>query len=103
MTKPEGTYYPLDLLPENESTLPDFKWVEQWRPKSPQDIFRWKDGSEEEGRPEIDTGTGNRPDSRAKPEEKRGKKPETRTRTKTEPPNKPGTKPSRGSSNLNES
>ena len=32
ITKPEGTYYPLNLFPAEEAQLSDFKWVEQWRP-----------------------------------------------------------------------
>jgi hypothetical protein len=43
MTKPEGKYYPLKLFPANEATLPDFRWVAQWRPLSYMDVFRWKD------------------------------------------------------------
>jgi len=42
-TQPTGTYYPLDLFPAAETKLPDFKWVDQWRPRHPMDIFRWKD------------------------------------------------------------
>jgi lipopolysaccharide export system protein LptA len=41
-TKPEGTYYPLDLFPGSESKLADFRWVEQWRPRSWRDVFVWK-------------------------------------------------------------
>lgn len=41
-TKPEGTYYPLDLFQSSESKLADFKWVEQWRPRSWRDVFVWK-------------------------------------------------------------
>lgn len=41
-TKPEGIYYPLDLFPGEEATLSDFKWVEQWRPRTYMDVFRWK-------------------------------------------------------------
>ncbi len=42
MTKPDGTYYPLDQFPVSESQLNDFKWVEQWRPLTWQDVFNWK-------------------------------------------------------------
>ena len=45
MTKPAGTYYPLELLPSEEKRLPDFKWVHQWRPLRWQDVFIWKLGS----------------------------------------------------------
>jgi hypothetical protein len=41
-TKPEGTYYPLDLFPASESKLADFKWVAQWRPLVWKDVFIWK-------------------------------------------------------------
>lgn len=42
MTKPDGTYYPLDMFPAEEARLSDFKWVEEWRPVSYEDVFRWK-------------------------------------------------------------
>jgi len=41
-TQPDGTYYPLDLFPADESLLSDFRWVEQWRPVDYLDVFRWK-------------------------------------------------------------
>ncbi|MGM0473210.1 MAG: OstA-like protein [Bacteroidota bacterium] len=40
--KPDGTYYPLELFPQEEALLADFKWVEQWRPLTYQDVFVWK-------------------------------------------------------------
>jgi lipopolysaccharide export system protein LptA len=42
MAKPDGTYYPLELFPSEESHLSDFKWVVQWRPLDWLDVFRWK-------------------------------------------------------------
>ena len=42
MTKPDGTYYPLEMFPSEEAQLSDFKWVEQWRPLSWQDVYKWK-------------------------------------------------------------
>lgn len=42
MKKPDGTYYPLELFPAEEATLADFKWVEQWRPLTYLDVFKWK-------------------------------------------------------------
>lgn len=42
MTKPDGTYYPLEMFPSEEARLSDFKWVEEWRPLSYLDVFRWK-------------------------------------------------------------
>jgi lipopolysaccharide export system protein LptA len=42
MSKPDGTYYPLNLFPSTESRLSDFKWVEEWRPLTWQDVFKWK-------------------------------------------------------------
>ncbi|MDX2431982.1 MAG: OstA-like protein [Bacteroides sp.] len=41
-TKPDGTYYPLDLFPATDALLSDFKWVEEWRPRDYLDVFRWK-------------------------------------------------------------
>ena len=41
-TQPDGTYYPLELFPAGEARLSDFKWVEEWRPRSYLDVFRWK-------------------------------------------------------------
>ncbi len=40
--KPEGTYYPIQMFPAEEALLADFRWVEQWRPLSYMDVFRWK-------------------------------------------------------------
>jgi len=42
MTQPDGTYYPLELFPAEETRLPDFKWLEQWRPLRWQDVYFWK-------------------------------------------------------------
>ncbi|HER09022.1 MAG TPA: organic solvent tolerance protein OstA [Bacteroides sp.] len=42
MKKPDGTYYPLEMFPAEEALLADFKWVEQWRPLTYMDVFRWK-------------------------------------------------------------
>ena len=41
-SKPDGTYYPLDMFPPEEARLSDFKWLEQWRPLHWEDIFFWK-------------------------------------------------------------
>ena len=38
---PDATLYPLDELPETESRLRDFKWLEDFRPKSKYEIFYW--------------------------------------------------------------
>jgi lipopolysaccharide export system protein LptA len=38
---PDATLYPLDELPEAESRLRDFKWLEDYRPKSRHEIFYW--------------------------------------------------------------
>jgi len=42
MTKPQGTYYPLHMFSSDEAQLSDFKWVEQWRPLTWQDVYKWK-------------------------------------------------------------
>ena len=42
MTKPDGTFYPLALFPEEEGRLSDFKWLDHWRPLTWQDVFIWK-------------------------------------------------------------
>ncbi len=42
MTKPDGTYFPLELFPVGEALLSDFKWVDEWRPRNYLDVFRWK-------------------------------------------------------------
>ena len=41
-SKPDGTYYPLSMFPDEESRLSDFKWLDQWRPQSWEDVFFWK-------------------------------------------------------------
>jgi hypothetical protein len=41
-SKPDGTYYPLSMFPDTESRLPDFKWLDHWRPKAWEEVFFWK-------------------------------------------------------------
>ncbi len=41
-SQPDGTYYPLSMFPDEEARLSDFKWLEQWRPLTWEDIFIWK-------------------------------------------------------------
>ena len=38
---PNATLYPLDEIPETESKLRDFKWLEEYRPKTKHEIFYW--------------------------------------------------------------
>ena len=38
---PDAILYPLDELPETESRLRDFNWLEDYRPKSKHEIFYW--------------------------------------------------------------
>jgi lipopolysaccharide export system protein LptA len=38
--KPTGTTYPLDMVPEEELILKDFKWIESMRPIKKEDIFK---------------------------------------------------------------
>lgn len=35
-----STTYPLDMLPPEKATLPNFEWKGQWRPRNMHDIFR---------------------------------------------------------------
>lgn len=41
-SKPDGTYYPLSMFPEEEKRLSDFKWLEKWRPLTWEEVFFWK-------------------------------------------------------------
>ena len=41
-SKPDGTYYPLSMFPDEESLLSGFSWLDQWRPRSWEDVFFWK-------------------------------------------------------------
>ncbi len=41
LNKPESVLYPLSKVPENEKRLSDFKWLERYRAKSKDDVFRW--------------------------------------------------------------
>lgn len=41
-SQPDGTYFPLELFPESEMKLSDFKWYADWRPLRWQDVFIWK-------------------------------------------------------------
>jgi len=41
-SQPDGIYYPLSMFPDEESRLSDFKWLDQWRPRSWEDVFFWK-------------------------------------------------------------
>ena len=38
--KPNGTTYPLEMAPEEELILKDFKWLDTLRPRNKEDIFR---------------------------------------------------------------
>lgn len=38
--KPIGTTYPINMIPEDEVILKDFKWLDTIRPKNKEDIFR---------------------------------------------------------------
>jgi lipopolysaccharide export system protein LptA len=38
--KPTGTTYPLNMVPQEEVILKDFKWLDSFRPKSKSDIFK---------------------------------------------------------------
>ncbi|MFZ5941616.1 MAG: OstA-like protein [Bacteroidota bacterium] len=42
LEKPSGTFYPLKLFPETETRLPDFKWMDSWRPVDSLDVYRWE-------------------------------------------------------------
>ncbi|MFO7655516.1 MAG: OstA-like protein [Bacteroidales bacterium] len=39
--KPTAVLYPLDELPEDQKRMKDFKWLENLRPKSKEEIFIW--------------------------------------------------------------
>ena len=39
--KPVSVLYPLSQVPENEKKLKGFKWLEKYRAKNKEDIFRW--------------------------------------------------------------
>ncbi len=41
-TQPDGIYYPLSMFPAEEALLSDFKWLEEWRPLTWEDVFIWK-------------------------------------------------------------
>ncbi len=40
--KPEAVLYPVGHLPKNELTLKGFIWVDELRPKTKMDVFKWK-------------------------------------------------------------
>ncbi len=42
ITKPDATYYPLQKFPPAATKLENFVWYEEYRPKSRNDVFRWK-------------------------------------------------------------
>ena len=39
INKPDGAFYPMDQLNEEEQFIPNFKWLEALRPKSLEDLF----------------------------------------------------------------
>ena len=41
ITKPVSTLYPLDQISEKELKLKDFKWLDNYRPKTKNDVFTW--------------------------------------------------------------
>jgi hypothetical protein len=45
LTEPSGTSFPLERFSSSESRLPDFKWYEDYRPRSREEIFIWKRNS----------------------------------------------------------
>ena len=50
LSDPEAIMYPADLLPKEKRYLKDFKWMEEHRPKSKADVFKWKQPIEESKR-----------------------------------------------------
>lgn len=44
---PDATMYPEDDLPKAERLLRDFKWLEEYRPKTRDDIYLWQPGESE--------------------------------------------------------
>lgn len=43
MPKAQGEMYPIGMIPPEKKTLPGFAWFDSIRPKTPDDIFEWKD------------------------------------------------------------
>jgi len=41
LTKPSGTLYPPDQAPQEDLVLKGFSWLEQFRPRTKDDIFFW--------------------------------------------------------------
>ena len=52
-TQPDATLFPLDLVPVEEKLLKDFKWLQQFRPLSRNEIFTWQNREPET----VNTGT----------------------------------------------
>jgi lipopolysaccharide export system protein LptA len=42
LTRPEAQLFPPEELPEGERLLPDFRWLEERRPRDRDDIFVWR-------------------------------------------------------------
>jgi hypothetical protein len=41
ITKPVSVLYPMSQIPENDKKLKDFQWLEKYRTKNKEDVFRW--------------------------------------------------------------
>lgn len=42
ITTPDATYYPLEKIAGTETKLEGFRWFDQYRPVSKEDVFRWE-------------------------------------------------------------
>ena len=48
MPKAQGTLFPISQIPTDKLHLPSFAWLDHLRPKSKEDVFKWKGKTDSE-------------------------------------------------------
>ena len=48
MPKAQGTLFPISQIPTDKLQLPSFVWLDHLRPKSKEDVFKWKGKTDSE-------------------------------------------------------
>ena len=46
--KAQGTLFPISQIPTDKLHLPSFAWLDHLRPKSKEDVFKWKGKTDSE-------------------------------------------------------
>lgn len=62
LTQPSGTYYPIEKFATVQSKLENFRWLDDFRPKTRDDIFIWNRGKSTEINQDIQIPLPSQPD-----------------------------------------